>query len=406
MSMNERQQRTAIVTYARNRIALVICRSLAHRGVRVITADSIRPAMTSFSRYSSGHFVYPSPMQRPADFVAHLASKAREHGASLVIPSHEETFVLAQHRRALEEQGISVPVTDYDTILKAHDKAQSGPMARDLGIPTPRTWHPATAEEVSAIAREAEFPLVIKLRKGRGSIGLAYVRSAAELETVFRTTVAEFGLGPGRYPLVQQWIDGNGVGVSMLYDRGQPRATFTHLRLREYPTTGGTSVERISIRCPEAEECARRLLSHLNWHGVAMVEFRIDRRSQKPYFLEINPRFWGSLNQAVQSGVDFPHLLYQIAIGQQIEPVLDYRLGVRTVWIYGYLRALIDALGTAGRWRALGDLLHPRRVHFDDFWCRDPLPFAVEPLFALKQLVTRGKLTFETDDEAVENTRF
>lgn len=397
---------TAIVTYARNRIALVTSRNLAQNGIRVITADNVSPAMSSFSRYSRAHFLYPPPMQRPTDFINHLLLKAKEHGAGVIIPSHEETYVLAQHRAILEEQGIAVPVMDHTAILKVHNKAQSVALAGELGIPTPMTWYPASTNEVAAIAEQARFPVVLKLRKGRGSIGLSYARSAADLGSSFQRSIAEFGLAPDRYPLIQEYIDGPGVGVSMLYDHGQLKASFTHLRLKEFPITGGTSVERISIRFPEVEDHARRILSHLKWHGVAMVEFKVDKETQKPYFLEINPRFWGSLNQAVASGVDFPYLLYKVAAGEPFQPVLEYRLGVRTVWAYGYLRAFIDQLRTSGRWRALAELLHPRRVNFDDLSFTDPLPFITEPLFALKQLFTKGRLTFETDDETVQNTPF
>ncbi|MDM8000438.1 MAG: ATP-grasp domain-containing protein, partial [Dehalococcoidia bacterium] len=280
---------TAIVTYARNRIALVASRSLARHGVRVITADSIYPAMSFFSRYCKGHFLYPSPMRRPTDFVECLLFKAREHGASVVIPSHEETYVLAQHRSVMEDQGIAVPVMDPDTILKVHDKAQSVALADQLGIPIPRTWYPTKGDDIPHIASQAKFPVVVKLRKGRGSIGLGYAGSGSELSNIFHRSIAEFGLEPDRYPLVQEYIRGTGVGVSMLFDHGHLKAQFTHLRLKEFPVTGGTSVERVSISFPEAEEYARRILTHLNWHGVAMVEFRVDTETQKPYFLEINP---------------------------------------------------------------------------------------------------------------------
>ncbi|MDM7913154.1 MAG: ATP-grasp domain-containing protein [Methanotrichaceae archaeon] len=345
-------------------------------------------------------------MRHPTDFVECLLLKARQHGASVVIPSHEETYVLAQYRSVLEDEGIAVPVMDHSTILKVHDKAQSVALADELGIPTPRTWYPTKADDITDIARQAEFPVVVKLRKGRGSIGLGYAHSASELSRIFHRSVADFGLGPDRYPLVQEFIDGTGVGVSMLFDQGQLKAQFTHLRLKEFPITGGTSVERVSISFPQAEEHARRILSHLNWHGVAMVEFRVDMETQKPYFLEINPRFWGSLNQAVCSGVDFPYLLYKVALKEHFEPVLEYRLGVRTIWVYGYLRAFLDELRTPARWRGMRDLIRPRRAQLDDFSITDPLPFFAEPLFALKQLITKGKLTFETDDETVKNTPF
>jgi biotin carboxylase len=72
-----------------------------------------------------------------------------------------------------------------------------------------------------------------------------------------------------------------------------------------------------------------KLLKALNWYGVAMVEFKMDPRDGKLKFLEINPRFWGSLPLAIASGVDFPYLLYRMAMDGDIEPVLKYKVGVK-----------------------------------------------------------------------------
>ena len=50
------------------------------------------------------------------------------------------------------------------------------------------------------------------------------------------------------------------------------------------------------------------MLKALKWQGVAMTEFRL-RSDGKLYFMELNPRFWGTLPLAVASGLDFPRLL-------------------------------------------------------------------------------------------------
>lgn len=39
-----------------------------------------------------------------------------------------------------------------------------------------------------------------------------------------------------------------------------------------------------------------------------MVEWKVDLRDGRPKLMEINPRFWGSLELAVRSGVNFPSL--------------------------------------------------------------------------------------------------
>ena len=78
--------------------------------------------------------------------------------------------------------------------------------------------------------------------------------------------------------------------------------------------------------------------------SYTMVEFKLDERTNKPVLIEVNPRFWGSINQAIASGVDFPYLLYKMTIDGDIKPVLTYELGVKTRILLGDIRALFTIL--------------------------------------------------------------
>ncbi|MEK7841470.1 MAG: ATP-grasp domain-containing protein, partial [Deltaproteobacteria bacterium] len=90
---------------------------------------------------------------------------------------------------------------------------------------------------------------------------------------------------------------------------------------------------RESVKNDEIRDIAISLLKSLNWVGVAMVEFRVDARDGKAKLMEINPRFWGSLQLAILSGMDFPYLLYKMAVDGDVEPVWDYETGIRCRWL-------------------------------------------------------------------------
>src|SRR6185312_9651469 len=75
-----------------------------------------------------------------------------------------------------------------------------------------------------------------------------------------------------------------------------------HERIHALPVTGGASTYRRSIEPPEALlRATDTLLSHLRWHGVAMVEFKVAPDGDFR-LMEINPRLWGSLPLAVAAG--------------------------------------------------------------------------------------------------------
>ena len=58
--------------------------------------------------------------------------------------------------------------------------------------------------------------------------------------------------------------------------------------------------------------------------------------------MEINGRFWGSLQLAIDAGVNFPFLLLNMAMGKaETLPEDGYRVGVKSRWLLGDLDQLV-----------------------------------------------------------------
>jgi predicted ATP-grasp superfamily ATP-dependent carboligase len=190
--------------------------------------------------------------------------------------------------------------------------------------------------------------------------------------------------GRARTMLVQEFVIGSGAGYFALARDGEPIVEFAHRRIRDVRPTGSGSAVRESIPLDRVmRDASRRLLAALEWHGVAMVEFRV-RPDGTPVFLEINGRFWNSLPLAIAAGVDFPRYLVELGTSGDVSAQPPYRIGVRCRWWLGDLRHLIQVWRGApagfpgrfpGRLATLAAFLTPRRgmVH-DNFWWSDPLP--------------------------------
>ncbi len=86
------------------------------------------------------------------------------------------------------------------------------------------------------------------------------------------------------------------------------------------------------------------LLERLGWSGVAMVEYKKDLRQGDYVLMEINGRFWGSLQLAIDAGVDFPRMLADASFGRPVSPVDSYRFA-RSRWFWG------DVDHVLARWR-------------------------------------------------------
>lgn len=367
---------TVIVTNAKSRIAYNIVKSLGRKEIEVVTSDFVSLSMSFFSKYSKSHFVYPSPFSLDNDnFIECILEKIISLKADVLIPVAEETFLVAKYRDRLSRH-VCLAVPDYDQILIAHNKDNWEAVARKLHINVPETFDPVAMRANISRLSTLPFPLLIKPKQGGGGWGISQVNSPKELENILEKD-SYCSRAWDRFYL-QRKIDGETHCVAMLFSNGALRARVAYKQLREYPLKNGQATLRISLDSRMAEMNLQTLLEHLKWHGVCQADFVVDKKSGIPYLIDLNPRFWGSLVQAIASGVDFPYLYYRIALDGDVEPVEGFRTGVMTRWVGGDLRAFLPFFkGSEGKFECLKNFMFPGkgRIYKDDLSWEDPLPF-------------------------------
>ena len=360
-----------LVTDGHFRKTLAVVRSLGRKGVQVTVGERTFLNTSFFSKYCTRRLIYPSPRQAQNQFIEFLIKEIKKNHYDCLFPMEEETLLLLAKNHSEISQYTYLLSPDLEKIEFVRDKSNLMQFAENIGIPAPRTFHvsPSFPLPLDSIP----IPAVIKPRISSGSLGIVYVKKREEIIPSYQRVHERFP-----FPIVQEWIpDGGGsYGFSALYDENsRVKAVFVHKKLRMYPVQGGASTLGEGVEHPQVMEMGLSLLKSLNWVGVGMVEFKVDPRDGMPKLMEVNPRFWGSLQLAIASGVDFPYLILKMARRESFEPILRYPVGKRF------------------RWLLLGDLLHffnnPHRFHlhpsffdfFDPDTCYatfekdDPLPF-------------------------------
>jgi predicted ATP-grasp superfamily ATP-dependent carboligase len=389
---------TAIVLDGNQRSALTVVRSLGKRGISVVVGDEAPRSLSSVSRYCRKSFVYPSPIVDPEKFLEVIADRARDYPDAVLLPMTDVTLSEVLKNRETLSKYVRIPFPGLATYQAVSDKVALFRTASGLDVPVPKTFYSDDYSTVYDLVSECamlSFPLVLKPAFSRvkrdGKWLSTNVRYARDLQE-FRALVMDEPFRSLSF-LVQEKIQGPGLGIFLFMDKGEIIARFAHQRIREKPPSGGVSVLCQSITPPhEALEAGRKLLEHYQWTGVAMVEFKWDSRLGQPKLMEINGRFWGSLQLAVTAGVDFPFLLYSYAMGEQLPLQKDYKSGIRSRWELGDLDHLLirfrrrnDALqlppDAPGRRQLLKefiwDFFRPS-VHREIFRLDDPKPFVAE----------------------------
>lgn len=388
--------RTILVTEGEQRAALALVRSLGRAGHRVHVASREGKSLAGASRYAQGDHATPDPLLSPHEHVAALRALETTLGAEVLIPVTEAS--LAATLGARDAFRAIIPFPPLATFAAISDKARVLAEAPLVGIAVPAATAVGSAAEARTLVSGLRFPVVVKPSrsvrigedgKQRSKHDVRHAADAAELARVLDDLPA------GAFPaLIQQRIVGPGVGIFLLLWEGRTLARFAHRRLREKPPSGGVSVYSESVAASE-ELFARSeaLLRRFDWNGVAMVEYKLDAATGTPYLMEVNGRFWGSLQLAIEAGVDFPRLLVAAATGEPLPAVTSYRVGVRNRWWWGDVDQLLTRIrrsrrrlslapGMPGRLAALGEFIAAtvRAGNNEVLRLDDPKPFVHETL--------------------------
>jgi predicted ATP-grasp superfamily ATP-dependent carboligase len=239
------------------------------------------------------------------------------------------------------------PARAYEVLS---DKALLAALAGELGVPVPATTIARSRAELEQAVAATGYPCVLKPARSKVRQGDRLVSTSVSILADARQLAASRAMDWIEMTpfLVQEFIPGHGAGVFTLYGEHGPVAWFAHRRVREKPPAGGVSVLCESVPVdPVMHDYAERLLSSAGWFGPAMVEFRIDPDG-KPWLMEINGRFWGSLQLSIDCGVDFPWLLYQLCHGENVHGPEAYPVGHRLRWLLGDLDHLLLQLRGKG----------------------------------------------------------
>ena len=379
-----------LMTYGWCRVGYAVLRSLAKRNVKVLVMDDSSVGMCRLSRLKAGFRKYPSPYRNPEGYVQTVKDAFETSGARIIIAPHEESFPLVQNRKIFPPEALS-HYHLWEIISRVNDKNKSAALALSLGIPVPRTVPYESVDDLENKIKDSglNYPLVIKLRRSNSAKGVFYANSFAEIKSIFEKLISKYDIPKDRFPIVQEYVQGDGWGVSGVWQNGEPLALVTHKRLREKTFSGGTSTLRMTKSNPLLENYALKIMSHLKWQGTAMIEFKYDESTGQGWFIEINPRLWGSLQLGIHAGVDIPWTLYNLALGNPVKAPAQ-KDGVICKWLIGESIVALKHFAKLDFKKGINALTPESGMVFDDFFMDDPLVFLGEAGYYFEKFISSG----------------
>lgn len=322
-----------VITHGRSLHALAVAHSLASRGIEVIGGDETPLMAMSFSNAATDTFLYAVASEGEEAFIESLLEacqrfRPKDDRPYVLMPIHQDTQMIARHAHRFESF-MKVATPSWDSIRQVDPKHCLIETARANDIPIPSTIIIRDREGLEEHRSSISYPAYVKRTHGSGGVGIQKVIGEQEL-IAFVESILQASRS---YPeiLIQETVPGEDYCVTGLFDQGECKAMMTYRNLVQYPHGKGFGILRETIEAPSMEDAARLLMRRVGWHGVAEIDFRWDgEETSTPALIEVNPRFWGGLFHSIESGLDYPWLLYCQTIGEKLPEDVRPSIGVQT----------------------------------------------------------------------------
>jgi len=325
--------KSVVITDGKYRSSIAAARMLGRGGYRVTVTQtrgdlSLEPPVFASRYVAEGRWLDGSADD--PGYADRLYGLLAEHDHPVLFCVGASTLNAVARQRERFAQVCDFLIASPDALDALNDKEMVHRRCEQLGIPVPKEYR-----------REPDcYPVIIKPHcgekfglkaKDRYAVANSAQQYAAKLSAMLKYDP---------HPIVQQKVDGDGAGASLLLDRDSRLiAAVCHRRIREYPASGGPSTCCESFYDAKLIDQAYRLLSSFRFVGMAMVEFK------GPFVLEVNPRVWGSFPMTERANSPFACRYAQGAAGARVNyAIQDYEVGVRMRFTLNDGAAMLDYL--------------------------------------------------------------
>jgi predicted ATP-grasp superfamily ATP-dependent carboligase len=294
-----------LITDASYKHTLGITRSLGKHGYKIDLIGS-ENSVSKYSKYCN-KVVYDENRFREEFIDEFIDLLKKENYYFLIAISAFAVELISKHSERIKKL-VDIHVPDIKNVELCLSKEKTYNHLKKIKINQPVTWDFYNYKEFLKALPKIKFPSIVKSKSEINKIDTEYYNSPKELSR----KVSEFFYENNSIPIIQERVIGDGYGFFAIYLNGKCKSYFMHKRIREFPVMGGSSTCAKSIYDEDLKNEGLKILNHLNWNGVAMVEFKKCQKTGKFYLIEINPKYWGSHDLAIECGMNFPLLSIQL----------------------------------------------------------------------------------------------
>ena len=276
-----------------------------------ILSDKKRTA-TKFSK----HISFYKYFERTTDeeWLEHISKVIVDQSISIIIPIAEaEIRFLINNEHRLPKSVKVIPLPESNSFETAINKHKLSHFLNEQNLPHPKFKYLSSFETYKSETFDLEFPVLLKPLDQKGGDGIMKFSTLEQLDIYLNANSNFEGL------FVQEFIEGYDIDCSVLCLNGK---ILTHTIQKGNLEGHNSFAPQLGFNFLNNDELlivVKQLMQALNWSGVAHIDLRYDENTNDYKIIEINARFWGSVEGSKFAGINFPDLAIQLAMYNTIE---------------------------------------------------------------------------------------
>jgi len=285
-------------------------------GIKVYVMSSLKRNPVRFSRHIA-KFTYYSKTENDKEWIQNISALVQQHEIDVVMPIFEKGIQrIIENKKDLDPSVRLALLPNQEVFSIAINKWHFSQYCMKYSFPVPKGFvqRPDSDQATNkSLLSNLKFPVIVKPQEGFGG-GMG-----VEVFSNLKDTLAYFTQKLTYPVIIQEFVSGYDIDCSILAKNGKIIAYtiqkgFLQGKSPYAPQVGITFIENKKVL-----EVVTQLINHLQWDGVAHLDLRYDQESDTYKIIELNPRFWGSIDAACRMGVNFPELLIRKTLGYDIE---------------------------------------------------------------------------------------
>jgi predicted ATP-grasp superfamily ATP-dependent carboligase len=329
-------------------------------GVDVYVMSNARHKSMRFSRYVRKFTFYPKT-DSELEWIAYINLEIDKHDIDVVIPVWEiGVKTLVKNKEKIIQKDKLCLLPNLEALTIAINKALLAKHLEIHQLPNPKTIPLDSIEQLEQVVG-LKFPVLLKPKEGfGGGHGIRIFNSKKGIEHYLIENKIDYEC------LLQEYIEGYDIDCSVLCKNGDILAFTIQKGNMMGSRAFSPPIGLDFLYDKELYNVVSRLMKSLNWSGVAHIDMRYDKNDKQFKIIEINSRYWGSLDASILAGVNFPHL-HCLASLNRLFSMPGYRF-IRYLSMEGILKTIRRNVFSLFRFRFM---LNNTSLKFA---LKDPLP--------------------------------